>query len=81
MGRYRVAISSSRLIGADEQGVTFKCKDDRSEGPAGRPAEPYGSMLVAMRLAGDLAKKMWGKGRFAKNICFCPGSLPCFLEF
>jgi hypothetical protein len=30
---HRVAISSSRLIGADEQGVTFKYKDYRIEGP------------------------------------------------
>src|SRR5215472_13768019 len=30
---HRVAISSSRLIRADEQGVTFKYKDYRSEGP------------------------------------------------
>jgi hypothetical protein len=39
---HRVAISSSRLIGADEQGVTFKYKDYRSEGP-GR----YKTMTVA----------------------------------
>src|SRR6516164_1498006 len=39
---HRVAISSSRLIGADEQGVTFKYKDYRSEG-AGR----YKTMTVA----------------------------------
>ena len=30
---HRVAISSSRLIGADDQGVTFKYKDYRSAGP------------------------------------------------
>ncbi len=30
---HRVAISSSRLIGADETGVTFKYKDYRIEGP------------------------------------------------
>jgi len=30
---HRVAISSSRLIGADQQGVTFKYKDYRIEGP------------------------------------------------
>jgi hypothetical protein len=39
---HRVAISSSRVIGADEQGVTFKYKDYRSEGP-GR----YKTMTVA----------------------------------
>jgi hypothetical protein len=39
---HRVAISSSRLIGADEQGVTFKYKDYRIEGP-GR----YKTMTVA----------------------------------
>jgi len=39
---HRVAISSSRLIRADEQGVTFKYKDYRSEGP-GR----YKTMTVA----------------------------------
>jgi Putative transposase len=39
---HRVAISSSRLIGADERGVTFKYKDYRSEGP-GR----YKTMTVA----------------------------------
>lgn len=38
---HRVAISSSRLIGADEQGVTFKYKDYRSEGP-----ERYKTMTV-----------------------------------
>ena len=32
---HRVAISNSRLIGADQQGVTFKYKDYRIEGPAG----------------------------------------------
>jgi hypothetical protein len=31
---HRVAISNSRLIGADEKGVTFKVKDYRIEGPA-----------------------------------------------
>ena len=30
---HRVAISNRRLIAADEQGVTFKCKDYRIEGP------------------------------------------------
>jgi Putative transposase len=39
---HRVAISSSRLIGADQQGVTFKYKDYRIEGP-GR----YKTMTVA----------------------------------
>ena len=39
---HRVAISSSRLIGADDQGVTFKYKDYRSAGP-GR----YKTMTVA----------------------------------
>ena len=39
---HRVAISSSRLISADEQGVTFKYKDYRIEGP-GR----YKTMTVA----------------------------------
>src|SRR5262245_39542710 len=39
---HRVAISSSRLIAADQHGVTFKYKDYRSEGP-GR----YKTMTVA----------------------------------
>ena len=39
---HRVAISSSRLVAADETGVTFKCKDYRVEGP-GR----YKTMTVA----------------------------------
>jgi hypothetical protein len=39
---HRVAISNSRLIGADETGVTFKYKDYRIEGP-GR----YKTMTVA----------------------------------
>jgi hypothetical protein len=39
---HRVAISNSRLIGADETGVTFKFKDYRIEGP-GR----YKTMTVA----------------------------------
>jgi hypothetical protein len=39
---HRVAISSSRLIGADAQGVTFRYKDYRIEGP-GR----YKTMTVA----------------------------------
>ena len=39
---HRVAISSSRLVAADETGVTFKCKDYRLEGP-GR----YKTMTVA----------------------------------
>ena len=39
---HRVAISNSRLIGADEKGVTFKYKDYRIEGP-GR----YKTMTVA----------------------------------
>ena len=30
---HRVAIANSRLISADETGVTFKCKDYRIEGP------------------------------------------------
>jgi hypothetical protein len=29
---HRVAIANSRLIACDQQGVTFKCKDYRSEG-------------------------------------------------
>src|SRR5258705_8122942 len=39
---HRVVISSSRLVAADETGVTFKCKDYRVEGP-GR----YKTMTVA----------------------------------
>jgi predicted RNA-binding Zn-ribbon protein involved in translation (DUF1610 family) len=39
---HRVAISSGRLLAADETGVTFKCKDYRVEGP-GR----YKTMTVA----------------------------------
>src|SRR6185295_4098413 len=39
---HRVAISSSRLVAADQHGVTFKYKDYRSEGP-GR----YKTMTVA----------------------------------
>jgi Putative transposase/Transposase zinc-binding domain len=39
---HRVAISSSRLVSADETGVTFKYKDYRIEGP-----ERYKTMTVA----------------------------------
>lgn len=39
---HRVAISSSRLVSADEAGVTFKYKDYRIEGP-----ERYKTMTVA----------------------------------
>jgi hypothetical protein len=39
---HRVAISSSRLVSADEKGVTFKYKDYRIEGP-----ERYKTMTVA----------------------------------
>jgi hypothetical protein len=46
---HRVAISSSRLIAADQQGVTFKYKDYRSEGP-GR----YKTMTVA---AGEFIRR------------------------
>src|SRR5207342_464252 len=41
---HRVAISSSRLVSTDENGVTFKYKDYRIEGP-GR----YKTMTVARR--------------------------------
>ena len=46
---HRVAISSSRLIAADQRGVTFKYKDYRSEGP-GR----YKTMTVA---AGEFIRR------------------------
>jgi hypothetical protein len=46
---HRVAISSSRLIAADQQGVTFKYKDYRSEGP-GR----YKTMTMA---AGEFIRR------------------------
>jgi len=39
---HRVAISNSRLIGADEKGVTFKCKDYRLDGP-----DRYKTMTLA----------------------------------
>src|SRR5262245_47573659 len=39
---YRVAISNRRLITCDDKAVTFKCKDDRLEGP-----ERYKAMTLA----------------------------------
>jgi hypothetical protein len=69
---HRVAISSSRLIGADEQGVTFKYKDYRIEGP-GR----YKTMTVA---PGEFIRRFMlhvlPKGFHRIRHVACPGPDP-----
>ncbi len=55
---HRIAISNSRLIRMDDQGVTFRVKDYRVTGPGRQPRSTSRARL-GQRAAGATTKSQW----------------------